>query len=166
MAGTCVRRSTSPVRFPELLHPRARIAVTSPSSGGQAECVPRLDLVLDHVRTERYEVIEGERLRDEYEDARGSFSARARPLRFLLDPSVDAILTPRGGEPATELLEAVDFDGPRTTAEVDAGRSACQHAADAADPPVRLGDRLTVLNGARASVTFGDGRGALTQWIE
>jgi len=104
-------------RFPRPLRPGDRIAVTAPSSGVSGDALPRLDLVLQHLRDQGYGVVEGQCLRDERFDASAPAAQRAAELsRFLHDPTIAAILPPWGGERATELLERIDFAALRPLA--------------------------------------------------
>jgi muramoyltetrapeptide carboxypeptidase LdcA involved in peptidoglycan recycling len=100
--------------FPKPLRPGDLIAVTAPSSGVEGAALARLDLVLAHLRTRGYRVIEGRCLRAEHKDASAPRQQRAEELqRFLADPEVAAIFPPWGGELASELLELLDFEGLR-----------------------------------------------------
>jgi muramoyltetrapeptide carboxypeptidase LdcA involved in peptidoglycan recycling len=57
-----------------------------------------------------YRIVEGSCLRNEYKNASAPREQRAQELmRFLIDPTVSAILPPWGGELASELLELLDF---------------------------------------------------------
>jgi len=77
--------------------------------------VARLDLVLDHLRSQGFELVEGECLRAQHKDASAPREDRAREFnRFLLDRSVSAIFPPWGGELASELLELIDFEALRS----------------------------------------------------
>ncbi len=97
-------------KFPKPLRPGDLIAVTAPSSGVTGAAIDRLDLVLRHLRSLGYRVIEGQCLRNEHKDASAPHAARAQELsRFLIDPEVSAIFPPWGGELASELLDDVDF---------------------------------------------------------
>ncbi len=96
--------------FPKPLKPGSLIAVTAPSSGVPGPLQARLDLVLGHLRTEGYSIIEGQCLRHEYKDASAPKEDRAREFSgFLQHPEVAAIIPPWGGELATELLELIPF---------------------------------------------------------
>lgn len=102
------------IRFPKPLRPGDLIAITAPSSGVSESLFPRLDLVLAHLRSRGYRIVEGACLRNEYKDASAPREQRALELmRFLTDPAVSAILPPWGGELASEVLEAIDFDSLR-----------------------------------------------------
>jgi muramoyltetrapeptide carboxypeptidase len=103
-------------RFVEILFPKPLrsgdlIAVTAPSSGVSGPALVRLDIVLNHLRSLGYRIVEGNCLRQEVKDASAPRGQRAQELmQFLLDPAVSAIFPPWGGELASELLELLDFD--------------------------------------------------------
>ncbi|MBY0446146.1 MAG: LD-carboxypeptidase, partial [Burkholderiales bacterium] len=99
-----------PIRFPKPLKAGDLIAVTAPSSGVSGAALARLDLALDHLRSQGFRIVEGECLRQEYKNASAERSARAVELnRFLHDADVAAIIPPWGGERAMELLSLIDF---------------------------------------------------------
>lgn len=103
-------------RFPKPLHPGDLIAITAPSSGVGEDSLARLDLVLNHLRSLGYRVIEGQCLRTQHKTASASRMARAQDFSgFLHDPEVSAIFPPWGGELASEILDLVDFDALRST---------------------------------------------------
>ena len=97
------------IRFPRPLVRGDLIAVTAPSSGVSGGAVARLDLVLDHLRACGFRVVEGACLRTQSKDASAPADERAAELmKFLLDPTVAAVMPPWGGERAIELLERLD----------------------------------------------------------
>jgi len=101
--------------FPKPLRAGDLIAITAPSSGVSGPALARLDIVLDHLRSLGYRVVEGKCLRNEYKDASAPREQRAQELmQFLTDPEVSAILPPWGGELASELLEVLDFEALRS----------------------------------------------------
>lgn len=103
------------IRFPAPLRPGDTIAITAPSSGVAAPDHARLDRVLAHLRDQGFRVLEGQCLRAQHRDASAPKAMRAAELmRFLADPDIAAIFPPWGGELASELLEALDFEGLRT----------------------------------------------------
>jgi len=103
------------VRFPKPLLVGDLIAVTAPSSGVSRPAIARLEVVLSHVRSQGYRVIEGECLRGQHKDASAPPAQRAHELmRFLTDPAVSAIMPPWGGELAIELLGLMDFEALRS----------------------------------------------------
>lgn len=128
------------VIFPARLRPGDLIAVTAPSSGVPPGLHTRLDLAIEHLRSLGFRVIEGSCLRAQARSASAARGQRAAELnRFLIDPEVAAIIPPWGGELATGLLELLDFD--------------IGHM-----PP-----QMTLINGARAHVTFKAGSGTISQ---
>lgn len=99
------------IRFPSPLRPGDLIAVTAPSSGVSDGALPRLDLVLDHLRRQGFRVVEGECLRAQRKDASAPAPMRAAELdAFLRDDQVKAVMPPWGGELATEVLDRLDFE--------------------------------------------------------
>jgi len=102
------------IAFPKPLRPGDLIAVTAPSSGVEAGALPRLELVLEHLRVLGYRVVEGPSVRRQNKDASGPRHERARELwGFLNDPEVAAVFPPWGGELASDLLELIDFESLR-----------------------------------------------------
>jgi muramoyltetrapeptide carboxypeptidase LdcA involved in peptidoglycan recycling len=106
----------SPVtRFPKPLSVGDLIAITAPSSGVSGPALVRLDLVLGHLRSLGFRIVEGDCLRSEQKNASAPRDRRAQELmRFLTDPTVSAILPPWGGELASELLLLLDFETLRS----------------------------------------------------
>lgn len=101
------------VRYPRLLEPGDRIAVTAPSSGVPAPLEGRLRFAAEDLRARGYEVELGACL-----DGTTHVSAPAREradelMRFLLDPQVRAVVPPWGGETAIDLLPLLDLDALR-----------------------------------------------------
>lgn len=105
------RSFRSVIAYPKPLRPGDLIAVTAPSSGVSGAALARLDLVLDHLRTHGYRVVEGKCLRSEHNNASAAKHVRASEFAsYLRDPEVSAILPPWGGELASEILELVGFE--------------------------------------------------------
>lgn len=103
------------IRFPKPLRAGDRVAITAPSSGVSGPDLARLDLVLGHIRSQGFDVVEGDCLRAQYKDASAPREQRAAEFnRFLLDPKISAIFPPWGGELASELLESMDFEALRS----------------------------------------------------
>lgn len=103
------------VRFPRPLARGDLIAITAPSSGVPAPLHARLDIVVSHLRSLGYRVVEGRCLRSEHKNASAPQEDRAAELEaFLNDPKVTAIFPPWGGELASELLERIDFESLRS----------------------------------------------------
>ncbi len=96
--------------YPAPLRNGDLIAVTAPSSGVRPELHPRLDLVLEHLRSQGFRVEEGRCLRNEVRSASASAEERAAELmHYLLRDDVAAIFPPWGGELAIELLDRLDW---------------------------------------------------------
>ena len=99
-----------PISYPAPLQPGDRIAVTAPSSGVEPALHPRLDLVIEHLRTQGFIVEEGQCLRDEQHSASAPAAQRAAELmHYLLREDIAAIIPPWGGERAIELLDRLDW---------------------------------------------------------
>jgi muramoyltetrapeptide carboxypeptidase len=98
------------IRFPAPLRPGDLIAVTSPSGGVGPELRPRLDQAVRTLEERGYEVVVGRCM-----DGSGHVSAPAADRRteltsMLLDPAVRAVVPPRGGSVAIDLLAGLDWD--------------------------------------------------------
>ncbi|MBN7820969.1 S66 peptidase family protein [Bowmanella yangjiangensis] len=97
--------------IPKPLKKGDTVAITAPSSGVPQAMHPRLDVVLAHLRNQGYHVIEGQCLRANHQHVSASKAHRTKELMdFLLDPQVDAILPPWGGEIGMDLLDALDYN--------------------------------------------------------
>jgi muramoyltetrapeptide carboxypeptidase len=98
------------IRFPAPLRPGDRVGVTSPSMGvGQRE-QSQLDRAADAVRRRGYDVVIGACM-----DGTSHVSAPARDraaelMAMLTDPSIRAVVPPRGGETAIDLLPLLDWE--------------------------------------------------------
>lgn len=84
--------------------------MTAPSSGVPAPLRARLDLAIGLLRERGFEVVVGECL-----DGSGVVSAPAQAradelMTMLLDPAIEAIVPPWGGELAVEILPLLDLD--------------------------------------------------------
>lgn len=98
-------------RYPRPLRRGSRLFVTAPSSGVAEPLWPRLELVLNHLRAQGFDVEEGALLRSEGVGASGPAPARAAELMSaLLRDDLDGIFPPWGGELAIELLDLLDWD--------------------------------------------------------
>jgi muramoyltetrapeptide carboxypeptidase LdcA involved in peptidoglycan recycling len=96
--------------YPSALRRGSRIAVSAPSSGVPAALHGRLDIVIEHLRKQGFDVEEGSCLRDEHDSASAPAAERAAELtRLLLRDDVHAIIPPWGGELAIELLDRLDW---------------------------------------------------------
>ena len=99
------------LRLPAALRPGDTVGVTAPSSGLASDAQrARLDLVLADVRARGFRVQEGRCLRHNHQHVSAPAAQRSAELmQMLLDPAVQAIVPPWGGELATEVLEALDW---------------------------------------------------------
>ena len=98
------------IRYPLPLRAGDRVVITAPSSGVEPLLHPRLELVLAHLRAQRFEVEEGQCLRDEQHSASAPADVRAAELMHtLLRDDVAAVIPPWGGELAIELLDRLDW---------------------------------------------------------
>jgi muramoyltetrapeptide carboxypeptidase len=98
------------IRFPAPLRPGDRIGVTASSMGvGRAERV-RLEQAVAAVAERGYQVVLGACL-DGASHVSGPAADRAAELMSMLtDPSIRAVVPPRGGETAIDLLPLLDWD--------------------------------------------------------
>lgn len=103
------------VRFPVPLSPGASLGVTAFSSGVASHLHPRLDLILESLKTRGYQIREGQNLRRNIKAASATSAARGTELAaFLQDPTLCAVLPPWGGEFAIQTLPYIDFDRLRS----------------------------------------------------
>ncbi|HET9240332.1 MAG TPA: S66 peptidase family protein [Oligoflexus sp.] len=99
------------IRYPGPLKSGSTIAVTAPSSGVSSGCHKRLDIAIAHLRSQGFQLIEGDCLRSDYKHVSGPKEKRiAEFMRFWNDPKVDLIFPPWGGEIAHSLLPLIDFE--------------------------------------------------------
>lgn len=97
-------------RFPAPLRPGDRIGVTSPSSGVPARLRPRLDFAVGWLRQRGYEVEVGSCMDGDGSHVSAPVAQRAAELeRMLLDPGIQAVLPPWGGETAIDVLDRLDW---------------------------------------------------------
>lgn len=98
------------MRYPKPLKSGSTIAVTAISSGVESALHLRLDKVLKDLQFKGYKIVEGECLRGNVGYVSASPEARAAEFQaFLLDPQIDAVIPPFGGEFATETLPLLDY---------------------------------------------------------
>lgn len=99
------------IRFPEPLRQGARVAITATSSGVRPQCHARLDRVLETLRRQGYEIVEGKCLRDNHREESAPPEERAAELmEFLTRPDIHAVIPPWGGERVIQLLPRLDFE--------------------------------------------------------
>jgi muramoyltetrapeptide carboxypeptidase len=98
------------VRFPAPLKPGDRVGVTSPSMGVKQVERGRLAQAVEAVRARGYDVVIGACM-DGSSHVSASATARAAELTDMLtDESIRAVVPPRGGETAIDLLPLLDWD--------------------------------------------------------
>jgi muramoyltetrapeptide carboxypeptidase LdcA involved in peptidoglycan recycling len=98
------------IRFPAPLRPGDRVGVTSPSRGVELRERKLLSRAVEAVRDRGYDVVIGDCM-----DGASHVSAPARDraaelTSMLVDPSIRAVVPPRGGETAIDLLPWLDWD--------------------------------------------------------
>lgn len=99
-----------PIRFPAPLSPGDRIGVTSPSSGVADDLRPRLEVAIDKVRRQGYEVVLGACM-DGSAHVSAPAADRAAELNWMLtDPTIRAVVPPWGGETGIDLVEHLDWE--------------------------------------------------------
>jgi len=99
------------IQYPRPLCPGDTIAVTAPSFGVGVNGHARLDIVIEHLRSQGYQVIEGNCVRGNRKGASAPAEERAAELmRFLSDDQISAVFPPCGGELAIQILPFLDFE--------------------------------------------------------
>ncbi len=98
------------MRTPAPLRPGSVVGVTAPSSGVPDELRPRLDVALDVLRARGYKVVVGDCMSQSGASSAPAPERAAELIGMLLDPDIDAIVPPWGGELAVEVLPLLDFD--------------------------------------------------------
>ncbi len=98
------------IRFPVPLRPGDRVGVTSPSMGvGQRERA-RLEHAVAAVRGRGHEVVIGACMDGASHVSAPAADRAAELMTMLTDPSIRAVVPPRGGETAIDLLPLLDWD--------------------------------------------------------
>lgn len=98
------------IRYPRPLRAGDRVGVTSPSAGINRDVEARLDFTVDWLRAHDFEVVLGDCLHSE-EIVSAPAKDRAQELtEMLLDPEIQAVVPPWGGELAIEILPHLDFE--------------------------------------------------------
>ncbi|WP_245688408.1 LD-carboxypeptidase [Vibrio sonorensis] len=106
----------SRIMYPSPLTKGDKIAITAPSSGVPTKVHERLDKVLNFLRLQGFEVVEGNCLRENHQHVSASAEKRAEELMsFLTDDSISAVMPPWGGEFAMDLLPLLDFEKLKNT---------------------------------------------------
>jgi len=100
------------ITYPSGFGKSMSIGVTAPSSGlGTDVFAKRFELVAERLTEKGYTIIEGNCLRENCKHVSGTREARSNDLLNLwLNPDVEVIIPPWGGEVLIEVLELIDFD--------------------------------------------------------
>ena len=97
-------------RFPAPLRPGDRVGVTSPSMGVTGRDRVVLDRAVAAVRGRGYEVVIGTCMDGTAHVSAPAADRAAELTAMLTDPSIRAVVPPRGGETAIDLLPLLDWD--------------------------------------------------------
>lgn len=101
------------MRYP-VLKKGARIGVTAPSSGVQAELHDLIKLASKRMKNMGYKIICGDTVWTQSKAKSAPARRRADEFnKMMSDTSIDIIIPPWGGELLIEILEHVDFDSMR-----------------------------------------------------
>ncbi len=98
------------VRLPAPVRPGATIAVTAPSAGVATELRPRLDFAVSWLEGRGYRVRLGDCLGTPSQVSAPPAVRAAELTDLLLDPTVNAVIPPWGGETGIDLLRFLDWD--------------------------------------------------------
>ena len=99
------------MKYPVPLGKGSRVAITAFSSGVPSSLHKRLDIVIENLKKQGFEVIEGECLRENTKHVSASAKHRAAEfMQFLCDDTIDAIAPPWGGEFAMDILPLLDYE--------------------------------------------------------
>ena len=98
------------VRFPAPLRPGDRVGVTSPSSGVERWEWSRLEHAAEAVRGRGYDVVIGACMGGGSHVSAPAADRAEELMNMLTDPSIRAVVPPRGGETAIDLLPLLDWD--------------------------------------------------------
>lgn len=102
------------MRYPNPLPSNATIAVIAPSSGVTGEFLMRLDHAIEQLKQRGYTVWESPSLRHNEKLVSASKEIRAQEfMTAYLDPRIDLIYPPWGGELGMEILPLLDWDALR-----------------------------------------------------
>jgi muramoyltetrapeptide carboxypeptidase len=111
----CAMTNTN-IRYPNPLRQGSRVFLTAPSSGVERSMWPRLDLVVDNLKSRGLIIEEGKCLRREHKNASAPAKERAHELMSAFARyDVDAVLPPWGGSLAIEILDFLDWERLRDT---------------------------------------------------
>ena len=98
------------VKFPAPLRPGDRVGVTSPSKGVEHRERDRLEQAVRAVRNRGYDVVIGECMDGTSHTSAPAEERAAELMAMLTDPRIRAVVPPRGGETAIDLLPLLDWD--------------------------------------------------------
>jgi muramoyltetrapeptide carboxypeptidase len=98
------------IRFPAPLRPGDRVGVTSPSKGVEQRERTRLEHAVEAVRDRGYGVVIGACMDGVSHVSAPAGDRAAELMSMLTDPSIRAVVPPRGGETAIDLLPLLDWD--------------------------------------------------------
>lgn len=98
------------IRFPAPLRPGDRIGVTSPSMGVADRERMVFDRAVEAVRSRGYEIVIGSCMDGTSHVSAPAADRAAELMTMLTDPSIRAVVPPRGGETAIDLLPLLDWD--------------------------------------------------------
>jgi muramoyltetrapeptide carboxypeptidase LdcA involved in peptidoglycan recycling len=98
------------ITYPKPIQKGSTIGVTAPSNGVKPKHEARLNLALKHLELRGFSYLEGKCLRDDKKSVSANAQQRAEDFTsFWLDPSVDMIFPPWGGEFLINILGRLDF---------------------------------------------------------
>jgi muramoyltetrapeptide carboxypeptidase len=98
------------IRFPAPLRPGDRVGVTSPSRGVEEGERARLEHAVEAVRSRGYDVVLGTCMDGASHISAPAEDRAAELMTMLTNPSIRAVVPPRGGETAIDLLPLLDWD--------------------------------------------------------
>jgi muramoyltetrapeptide carboxypeptidase len=98
------------IRFPAPLRPGDRVGVTSPSKGVERREQDQLERAVSAVRTRGYDVVIGECMDGTSHTSAPAQERAAELMAMLTDPRIRAVVPPRGGETAIDLLPLLDWE--------------------------------------------------------
>lgn len=98
------------IRYPASLRPGDRVGVTSPSKGVEPWERDRLEQAIRAVRNRGYDVVIGECMDGTSHTSAPAEERAAELTAMLTDPCIRAVVPPRGGETAIDLLPLLDWD--------------------------------------------------------
>jgi muramoyltetrapeptide carboxypeptidase len=98
------------IRFPAPLRPGDRVGVTSPSMGVEQRERKLFDHAVQAVRDRGYNVVIGACMDGASHISAPALNRAAELMSMLTDPSIRAVVPPRGGETAIDLVPLLDWD--------------------------------------------------------